>query len=881
MPAEHGATAPRLAVVVPVYRHSVLLAEAVESVLDQRAPFGIRLILVNDGCPHQETEDVCLDYARLMPDRVTYLRKPNGGLSDARNHGIRHVLDHLPSVDAVYLLDADNRLRPDAMARAMAVLDADPQVGWVYPNIDMFGMPFAGDYGGDYSLLIHTAMNICEAGSLIRRAVFDAGVFFDTSFKLGFEDWDFFLSAADAGFRGRNLEDFGFLYRKRPESMLADSERDAAGIRGTMQIKHKALFQPKAQAVLEQAEAPRYAIWLADKGEFLCTTDPASAPRRLSFAEFDLLYWQSRLAPTRHQAPPFVTVMSETVLEGLTRARCLHWVLWKLECMVQGNAIAVLTVTTQEKDRITIAEHAPAAGRQTSAVALMVPPALLQDILRDASTDWINTLTSAGSQVPLAALELRLPQTHPAMEWLDPTEAPADRPVPVASFEFLSLVHRLRASAFRAAGLQGWDWRVPDIAWRRGPHGVLRRSFDGEPAFPRVADGRRHIGFVLPLVEFGGVEKVGLNMARGLAAQGWVPHLIVVGARDAVLTAEWSAAFDSISFLADDTFQPWGGGDRSYLGTEIPGWATKGNHNRALGLLYWLDAVVNLHGAAISGVAGQLRRFGVRTVTSLHLSDLSPVRRPVGNTYLSLAYEHAFDIFAPCSNRLGDWCHAMGVPAEKVVPVPNAPSFAADPAALAVAQAARLARPDDAPLRVMYLGRLDAQKGLHRLTSVIRASRAQGLAVEWRVIGQAVLNDRGLALDRDLTRLLEPPLTTPEALNEAFAWADVLVLLSEFEGLPLTILEAQRAGVVPVATDVGAVNEAVADGQTGLLLPLDGAVEACLSALQRLSADRAEFRRLSAGAHAALQGRDWVSATRALHERLMRPAPGSKPKEAA
>ena len=865
---------PRVAVVVPIFRHSVLLSEAIESVLDQRAPFGIRLVLVNDGCPHRETEAVCLDYARLMPDRVTYLRKPNGGLSDARNHGIRHVLDHLPSVEGIYLLDADNRLRPDAMARAMAVLDGEPETGWVYPNIDMFGMPWAGDYGGDYSLLIHSAMNICEAGSLIRRAVFEAGVFFDTSFKLGFEDWDFFLSAAAAGFRGRNIENFGFLYRKRPESMLADSERDAASIHGAMKIKHKALFQPKAQAAMEQAEAPRYAIWLADKGEFLLTTDPAVEPRRMSFAEYDRLYWQSRVAPGRHQLPPFLTVMSGAVMEGLARARCLHWALWKLECLVQGNTVSVLTVADQDKDRIAIAEHEPAAGRQTSAVALMIAPALLHDVMRDPSADWINTLTSAACQVPVGALELTLPQGHPALEWLDPAEAPSDRPVPLAGFEFLSLIHRLRASAYRAAGLAAWDWRMTDISWRQGPHGVLRRSFGGEPAFPRVPDGRRHIGFVLPIVEFGGVEKVALNMAQGLRAQGWVPHLIVVGAKDAVLTPEWRDSFDSISFLADDSFQPWGGGNRSYLGTEIPGWATGGNHNRALGLMYWLDAVVNLHSAAISGIAGQLRRFGVKTVTSLHLSDLSPVRRPVGNTYLSLAYEHAFDIFAPCSHRLGDWCHAMGVPAEKVVPVPNAPGFPADPAALAASQAARLARPDDAPLRVMYLGRLDAQKGLHRLTAAIRATRARGLALDWRVIGKTVMADRSLSLDRDLARMLEPPLTTPEELSEAFAWADALVLLSEFEGLPLTILEAQRAGVVPIATDVGAVNEAIEDGRTGILLPLDGAVEGCLSALARLAADRAAFRRLSDGAFRAMQGRDWVAATQALHERLIRPEPG-------
>ncbi len=145
--------ASRVAVIVPIFQHSTLLAEAIESVLAQQAAFAIRLVLVNDGCPHVETEDVCLDYARSFPDRIVYLRKLNGGLSDARNHGITYILKHEPAIEAVYLLDADNRLRPHAMARAMAALDGDPSLGWIYPNIDMFGMRSAHDYGGPYSRL--------------------------------------------------------------------------------------------------------------------------------------------------------------------------------------------------------------------------------------------------------------------------------------------------------------------------------------------------------------------------------------------------------------------------------------------------------------------------------------------------------------------------------------------------------------------------------------------------------------------------------------------------------------------------------------------------------------------------------------------------------
>jgi glycosyltransferase involved in cell wall biosynthesis len=71
---------------------------------------------------------------------------------------------------------------------------------------------------------------------------------------------------------------------------------------------------------------------------------------------------------------------------------------------------------------------------------------------------------------------------------------------------------------------------------------------------------------------------------------------------------------------------------------------------------------------------------------------------------------------------------------------------------------------------------------------------------------------------------------------ELLAQADVFVLASETEMLPISILEAMRAALPVVASDVGGVSEEVEHGATGLLVP-KGEVGALTNALQLLIGD--------------------------------------------
>jgi glycosyltransferase involved in cell wall biosynthesis len=90
------------------------------------------------------------------------------------------------------------------------------------------------------------------------------------------------------------------------------------------------------------------------------------------------------------------------------------------------------------------------------------------------------------------------------------------------------------------------------------------------------------------------------------------------------------------------------------------------------------------------------------------------------------------------------------------------------------------------------------------------------------IVGDGPLRDRlaaqaaGLGLDRD-PRFAMLPFERPSAA--VLRAADVYVLPSAWEAFPIGIVEALACGVPQVATDVEGTGEALADGETGVLVP--------------------------------------------------------------
>ena len=129
----------------------------------------------------------------------------------------------------------------------------------------------------------------------------------------------------------------------------------------------------------------------------------------------------------------------------------------------------------------------------------------------------------------------------------------------------------------------------------------------------------------------------------------------------------------------------------------------------------------------------------------------------------------------------------------------------------------QLTRPFAGPA-VGSIGRLDPQKGHDVLLRAI----AQLPGVGAIIVGDGPERERL----EDVTRTLgiEDRVVFAGWRSDArdfLSTFDVFVLPSRFEGFPLVVLEAMLARLPVVATDVGSVGEAVADGETGLIVPPD------------------------------------------------------------
>ena len=116
-----------VSVVIPCYRYGHFLEAAVSSVLDDQHGVDVRVLIIDDASP-DDSATVAREIASRRPEVEVVVHDSNRGNIATFNEGLLDWADG----DYCLLMSADDRATPNALARARDLLDAHPEVGFVY-----------------------------------------------------------------------------------------------------------------------------------------------------------------------------------------------------------------------------------------------------------------------------------------------------------------------------------------------------------------------------------------------------------------------------------------------------------------------------------------------------------------------------------------------------------------------------------------------------------------------------------------------------------------------------------------------------------------------------------------------------------------------------
>jgi glycosyltransferase involved in cell wall biosynthesis len=207
-------TDPLVSVIIPCYRQGHWLPQAIDCALGQTHP-RVEVVVVNDGSD-DDTEAV----ARRYGGRVGYVSQPNGGLSSARNAGMRAAAGRY-----FFFLDADDLLHPRALEwLTAAVGGAEDRIGVMgYRYFTAPGRWWGGRLPPRARSLLPWLVyrNFPVHCFLVPAALARATGEFATDLR-ACEDHHFWLRAGLRSPRASTVRRYGAYYRRGPESMSAD-----------------------------------------------------------------------------------------------------------------------------------------------------------------------------------------------------------------------------------------------------------------------------------------------------------------------------------------------------------------------------------------------------------------------------------------------------------------------------------------------------------------------------------------------------------------------------------------------------------------------------------------------------------------------------------
>ncbi len=798
--------------VIPAYNPTAFVEETIASIQRQTHP-NKEIILVDDGSDKPESLKLIEEIERRGAANLRVVHQENRGLAGARNTGFRHARGSY-----VVPIDADDRLDPEMMAACLSELKAHPQAGYCYFDYRVFGDFNHIERPGEYNFYRLLEENFMACCIFVSRAAWEAIGGYDEWHRWGYEDWSFFLNLGKHGYFGRYVQRPLFEYRTHGRGLhyiglerhetnwahMTEKHPEVLLPEGRLAIKRE--WSPSICFIAQGPQPPSFENQTVRDFQVLSGVDEQTALLRSSAPAF---LWLSGDRPLQPQA-------AEECIWGLTEA---DWVTWKdtgdapppsLRNCAGPLGVSRHAMEQPEPKASGVVRRLPwrcreagkpAAKRRASARALRAgepasDPREAEDAVATASGVGVATHTIEPEVSPLEA----------------PRSSPLGRRVDrvlhhLQNAEVLSreawIEHPLQSSA-RLIPLR-WKERINQAAGKPvfdlsfylkfQPKSVLLGGalIERLDYIPPLRQSRRRISLFTPHLGVGGAENVLLELAGQIDRSKFEILLVATQSRDSRLLPEWRERADWIYDLAQ----------------LIPG-------ERAPRFLYslavnWeLDALVVQNSPAAYSVLPALKekRPQMQVVDLLHAVDED---WDFFSATLDVAeyLDRRIVISEAGRKRLDD----MNTPAEKIRLVRNGVDL--DDFDRARFERGRLRRDlglDDSKKIVLFAGRLDPVKRPLLLPGVadeLRRAGEEGFA-HFVVAGdgpeagplRSAIQTHGLEKDFTL-------LGHVADIAAVLADADILLIPSQGEGVPLVLLEALAMQTPVVACRAGAMEEAL------------------------------------------------------------------------
>ena len=159
---------PKVSIIVPIYNVEMYIEKCLETLVNQTLK-DIEIILVNDGSKDGSAE-IAKKYLEKYPEKIVYLEKENGGLSDSRNYGLPHAKG-----EYIAFLDSDDYVEEnmyEEMYELAKKEDSDMvqcNFYWEYPDKNKKKIGELKQYSNKKEMLVKTRVEAWN--KLIKREI--------------------------------------------------------------------------------------------------------------------------------------------------------------------------------------------------------------------------------------------------------------------------------------------------------------------------------------------------------------------------------------------------------------------------------------------------------------------------------------------------------------------------------------------------------------------------------------------------------------------------------------------------------------------------------------------------------------------------------------